>query len=532
MAGPWEAYAASAAPAEAGPWTQYAEKAPDPTEGNSAGQNALIGVGKAFADLGRGAKQLVAMGADFASPRRKGLRTREEEVQAEVDDSRKLDAPLMETGGGKAGNIAGTVALAAPTMLIPGANTYTGAAAIGGVMGALQPTATGESRAANTALGVAGGAAGKYAGDKVAGALAKRLASSEASGAAAQATNAAKDAALAAGQKAGYVVPPSQANPSLFNRVVEGASGKGATAQAASVKNQKITNELAKKALGIADDEPLNVEVLNGIRKQAGQAYEALRGAGVVEADAKFGADLLKITQKFTGAAKDFPELAKNEIGDIVAAVNKKQFSTDSAIDAIAVLRDRASAAYGKGDKGLGSAYKQTAQALEDAIERNLEKTGQQELVDGFKAARTLIAKTYSVENALNPTGNVNALQLANQLKKGKPLSDELKTVAEFAANFRKAAQNVDNVGSTTGFSPLDAAVGTLTGGAPGFAWFFGRPVARAAMLSKAGQKVLTNPSYGPGAAQKLLTKGANSRIAQAAAPVLGANAVLDSEEE
>jgi hypothetical protein len=84
--------------------------------------------------------------------------------QAEVDEANKLDQPLMETGAGMAGNIAGNVGAAVPTAFVPGANTIAGAAAIGGVLGAAQPTTTGESALKNGLIGGAAGPAGLIAG--------------------------------------------------------------------------------------------------------------------------------------------------------------------------------------------------------------------------------------------------------------------------------------------------------------------------------------------------------------------------------
>lgn len=114
----------------------------DPTEGMSGGQKFLAGVGKAMTDVGRGAGQML------------GLVSRED-----VARSRALDAPLMRTGAGMVGNIAGNVATMAPAALIPGANTMLGASAIGAASGFLQPsTSTGETASNLTIGGIAGAA--------------------------------------------------------------------------------------------------------------------------------------------------------------------------------------------------------------------------------------------------------------------------------------------------------------------------------------------------------------------------------------
>ena len=118
----------------------------DPTSGMSSFEKGRAAFGKAFADLGRGAQQLVGMETD-------------------AEESRQLDAPLMSTTAGKVGNFAGNVAAATPLLFVPGANSYAGAALSGGLMGLLQPTVGAESRGVNTLLGVGAGLAGQAAGN-------------------------------------------------------------------------------------------------------------------------------------------------------------------------------------------------------------------------------------------------------------------------------------------------------------------------------------------------------------------------------
>jgi hypothetical protein len=120
---------------------------------DSSVQNFLAGAGKATYDLGRGAGQWL------------GLTSRQD-----VADSRKRDAPLMNTKAGLAGDLTGTAVDLLPAALIPGAGTMAGAAAIGAGSGLLQPsTSTGETLG-NTALGAAAGPASLAVG-RGAGAL-------------------------------------------------------------------------------------------------------------------------------------------------------------------------------------------------------------------------------------------------------------------------------------------------------------------------------------------------------------------------
>lgn len=109
----------------------------DLTGDMGGGERFLAGAGKAFTDVARGAGQLVGLGP----------------TGQETAEQRQLDAPLMQTGAGMAGNVTGNVAALLPTAFIPGANTYTGAGAIGALSGAIQPTETGAERLQNVGTG-------------------------------------------------------------------------------------------------------------------------------------------------------------------------------------------------------------------------------------------------------------------------------------------------------------------------------------------------------------------------------------------
>lgn len=115
----------------------------NPTNDMNGFETTLAGYGKGGADLARGVGQML------------GLVSRDD-----VAESRKLDAPLMDTVGGKTGAIAGTVVPMLATALIPGVNTMAGSAAVGGATGLLAPSTSTNETLTNTALGgVAGPAA-------------------------------------------------------------------------------------------------------------------------------------------------------------------------------------------------------------------------------------------------------------------------------------------------------------------------------------------------------------------------------------
>lgn len=117
-----------------------AKAAISPTAGMSGLDKFRTGAGKGFTDLVRGAGQMA------------GLESRQD-----IANSRQLDAPLMKTGAGRAGDIAGTAAGMLPAAFIPGANTMLGAAAVGAGGGLMAPSASTGETLGNTAGGAAMG---------------------------------------------------------------------------------------------------------------------------------------------------------------------------------------------------------------------------------------------------------------------------------------------------------------------------------------------------------------------------------------
>lgn len=507
------------------------EDAPDPT--GSFAQNALSAAGKAMVDTARGAGQALRS----ALPERAADALRLP-TQADIDEARTLDEPLMRTAGGKVGNFAGQVAMTLPALAVPGANTYAGSTALGSLLGFVQPTAADESRALNTGIGAAGGAAGKWIGDKLAAWVPSLLAKKEAAGAAQQSANAVKDTTLATSRAEGYVVPPTQANPSSsWNHLLEGVAGKVRTAQGASVKNQEVTNRLAKEALGLPADQPLTAQALKAIRDRAGQAYEDIASAGQFVTDATFKKQVTALSDAQRTLAKEIPELADDQVLNLAASLNRDSFDGRTLIEINKALREKATAAYKEGATDAGRFYKGAAREIEDLIERNLMYTGKggAQALKSFQDARQIIAKSHTVEGALNDaTGNVSAPMLAAQLKKGR-LSGELKTAAEFAHSFPKAAQSPEKTGGALGLSPLDylASLGMAVGdmGAMSIANLAARPAARSVVLSGPYQRAMTSPEYGPGASMRLLARMAGDENVRRLAPMAGASGALQVRE-
>jgi len=479
------------------------------TDEMSGGQRFMAGMGKAFVDISRGAEQL----ARGAIP---GVSDRERQLNEEIALSNERDQPLMQTAGGIGGNIAGNVAAFVPSAFVPGANTYTGAAVAGGVMGALQPVTEDQSRLVNTGMGSAGGVAGqgigRYIGSKIAGRVAAKTA------------NATKDAVTKTARDAGFVVPPTQTNPTVANRILEGWSGKIQTGQAASIKNQPLINKKALAAIGLPDDAPLTVDTLNVVRKAAGQSYDDLANIGRIQSDRTFLGRIAEITKSYRTIKKDAPKEAIKEVDNFIRDLtSRKEFNMAAWTERLKALRFESKTLFKSDDPSkvaLGKIKGKAATAFEDLIERRMMQAGNNDLLKNFREGRQLIAKTYTIEKALNPaTGNVNAAKLGNMLKANKKLSDELLDIARVQVAYPKAMQEITS--SMPGVSPLDvatAAIGTASATTPkqavGVLGAVGlRPVARELITSGPYQAMFGNPNYSTG----LTLRALNTRPGQAA---------------
>lgn len=420
-------------------------------------------------------------------------------------------ATALRTGGFRVGPLAGTSA-AIPARVIGGAGA--GAASAG----LINPQDAGMGAVVGAAIPAGVAMAGR-AGEKVGSALGRN---------AAPASKEMLDTARAS-MDAGYVIPPSMVKPTYTNRLIESVSGKYETAQLAATKNQQVTDDLVRKSLGLPADAPLSKDAMvayRGTQYQAG--YEPLKQFGTIQVTPKFNKALDDIGKQYTGKGT-IPAVQRNDIIDLVESHKSAGFDSADAIDAIRVLRERADEFFTKGENALGKTYKAIAGAYEEAIEDGLKFSGRQDLLRAYRSARQNIAKSFTVEKGLREgAGVVDARVLGRELQKGKPLSGELKTAAQFGNVFNKAAQPPQLIGSP-GVNALKPMASVLTGiagasaigpvgAALGAANYVASPVARSVMFSQPYQRGLLGGSASlldEAAPLGLLTTGAR------AAPVL-----------
>lgn len=318
---------------------------------------------------------------------------------------------------------------------------------------------------------------------------------------------------VAAARDAGYKLTPEEMGAGVVARTLGSVAGEPRLARALSKENTATATGKIKAELGIRPEAPLDLDTLAQIRKQEGTAYEAIRGAGEIPLDAQYIADIDALGAKYRSAAKDFPGLAKPEIEQVIQALKKEDpavaaaeaqgiklpesarvqasFDANSGVDLIGQLRESADKAFRTGDTGMAKVLRGGAEAIEKQIERHLERVGQPEVIQNFRAARERIAKTYAVEKALMGE-EVNMQALGRQVQKRKPLTGALKEVGEYARDFERSSQKPSHM--PTGATYADALMAMISGGgsALGNALTFGaRPALRSILASKPAQYLM-----------------------------------------
>lgn len=291
--------------------------------------------------------------------------------------------------------------------------------------------------------------------------IARVLANERADLAKQKSLNAPRDAGLQAAKDNGLIVPPAQAGAGMALQAIEGLAGEPKTAKLASQKNVQAINDLARKDVGLPEDQPVTRKALAEIRATEGAAYERAKNLGPIKTDAAYFDALDKITEAFDQAATDFQHRSENPFKKTMEGLTNnsdgvsRKTSVDAAslVEEVKLLRRDADKAYATRDPGLGSAFKDAAKALDDLLLRHVQKESMSDpavasIARDYLRARTRIAKTYDADAALNEaTGNINADVYAKRMS-GK-MTGEGRQIAEFGKQFPRSAQRSERIGST-----------------------------------------------------------------------------------
>lgn len=389
----------------------------------TGGEAFMSGMGKAFADIGRGVGQLVGR-VD----------------QKTIDDAKERDKPLMNSGAGMAGNVIGNVAATVPAAFVPGANTVVGSAVLGAGLGALQPVASDDSRGSNIGMGAIGGAVGQGAANLV-GRLARPVQSKLPAQLEALAQKAEQqfNIPLNAAQKTGS--KPLQIIDSVLDNMP-------LTADRQAMIKELQRKSFNKAVLATAGEtaDTVNPQVITAARKRLGDEFERLSGGNSIRMTPELDAALQQV---IADNAKAGP-LASSKVDDVarwiagltqgtpestvasqvldasgkpftatVAAKPAQDMAGESYQTVRSILGRESDSAFKGNNSQLGMSLKGIQKALDDAAYNSLSDVDKA----AWQQARKQWQALKVIEKAAAPTskdavsGNVSAAKLAQALK-------------------------------------------------------------------------------------------------------------------
>lgn len=368
-------------------------KMADPTGGMTGGQRFMAGWGKKLTDVGRGVQQRTGLGDQVA-------------LQADIDESRQRDRPLMRTAGGLAGNIAGGAVTFAPALAIPGVNTYAGAAALGAGQGFIEPVQTGGSVATNTLIGGAAGLAGQGLGNVIGRAIRPVQPAASAEREALVAGAQARGIPLTAGQATGS--RPLQVTESVLENLPMSAAPQLAQRQA----QQEAFNAAVGRTFG-SNERALTPEVMGEARRRIGGQFTGLAARNTLQADDALLNGLAQIEQNAQrNLTPDVGRVVLNRVDDVLERVNNGQMSGTAYRNLDSEL---GRAARGTANGDLRNAIGELRGTLREAMDRSISAADQA----AWQEARRQYANLMTVAPiaARNELGNVSGrtlLQAAN----------------------------------------------------------------------------------------------------------------------
>ena len=357
----------------------------NPTRGMSSFDLLAAGTGKAVTDAGRA--------IDQALPWSKTTR-------ADIDETKRLDAPLMQTTPGRIGYGTGNAATGVLAMLAPGAGTVLGAGIYGGLHGALSPVGTDDSVVKNALIGSATAGGTTAAVNMLRGFAAP------------QASEAVKSL-----DNAGIVMTPGQRSGGGWKRAEDAMTSMPVigdrirTMQAGSFEdfNAAVANKALKH---VADKLPQGVRGRDAIaytERAIGDAYDgALRRMGTIKADQAFSQEVASLRQ---GAANStMPKDVLSQFNKVLESQITGKFQGQSSMTAqtfkdaeseLGRLATRYQADASVDKQLLGDAL-QEAQA---ALRRLAERAAGPDVAADVKAANAAWAEFKRIQRASSMIG-------------------------------------------------------------------------------------------------------------------------------
>jgi hypothetical protein len=275
------------------------------------------------------------------------------------------------------------------------------------------------------------------------------------------------DETRARAEAEGYTFPPEGWAAERLMSI----GGKAAVGQELALRNQKVTNTIARREAGLRPNEPISRATLKEARTRIEEPY---REVARLSPDAKTALEQLKQARYEARQQHNFADRS----GNPQARAEGRRLTAE-------------------------------AEAWEQILEQEAQKLGRPELVPRLREARQASAKNRLVDEAVNVgSGDVDAQVIGRHLDRGDPLTGGLETIGRLAQSAKAITREASGI-PTPGVSKAEAlAAGMfgLMGQQTGMGLFAaGLPLvsspARRIALSKL---MASRPNYKPGLSYNL----------------------------
>lgn len=287
----------------------------------------------------------------------------------------------------------------------------------------------------------------------------------------------------------GYRAPPNtyvgegQQLGSALDRTAQSVGGSEQVAARYAMANQRVTDRLAARAGGFADELP-SPEALKQARQQATAVYDELKALDLPMSlnTRTFKQALQDLAQPSAGFPNARPA---RSVRLMLRGLQGSNATLPQVVDRVRELR-ASGYRHIKGDNvesnALGIAELKAADALDKEIDAFLVRTSARVTDPNLKAimtriyreytdARTRLSVLHDIEDAMNPsTGTIDAARVA-KLAEARTLHPELQKIAEaynaIGPDGMKNAEKAVKAAQT--LTPSDWAMGTVGASAGGF---------------------------------------------------------------
>jgi hypothetical protein len=432
------------------------------------GNQFLPGMGIGFKNMGLGVQQF---GAESAARREQAtLRERSQpgpwqatpeqiaekeqrvkDITQRIGQERQADAPVLDTRSGFLGNLTANILGTLPAMAIPGANTYPGAAAVGGMFGLLSPVGEGESRLQNTAVGGGSGIVGQALGNTVGTVLGgmRRSLTPEAE----------KLAGVLEG--AGVSLNPAQRTGSKVlanvNAALENMPFSGGAIAKQKAAQQEAFNTAATGLLGRPSGE-VTKDVIETATKDVGKKFTDLASRNTLIAGDQFTSRLGSVQAEINRQhVSDVAKVANNYVDDILGKIRPDETIPGDVYRTLDSSISRRIRETNNGD--LRNALGGIRGVLREGMDNSIAPTDQA----AWRTVRNTYADLQRISETAgkSPTGQLSPGLLFNEVR-NRPASQDLRVLAQAGKEFLPSKVSDSGTAQRAFYQNL------LTGGALG----------------------------------------------------------------